>query len=194
MSIEAEIIHCLCLDHFVQKGSAYRFLCPYCQVGRKSKRGKRFTPGEAKGFLYQTNYGWNFKCHRENHCGRHTSFAIFLEENFPDDFLNYVHRRDELGLAGYQTNCPSLKTVLKRLESLPNHPPKTNDPTHAPKPSEPTPEAPIRQSKCSGGETMALIKLPPMRSPQQQAGHQSRINQEIKQRERQRRERSGELC
>jgi len=36
-----------------------------------------------------------------------------------------------------------------------------------------------------------VTKLPPMRSPQQQAGQQSRLNHQVKQRQQQRRLREG---
>jgi hypothetical protein len=183
MSIETELICSLSpnLVHFVEKPWAFRFQCPYCQVGRKSSLGKNFPPSEASGHLYQNGNSWNFRCYREKHCGRRESFTKFLEENFPVEFLAYVRRRDELGITGYQTNCPSLETVLKRKGSLPNHPPKFHDPnrtpSHTPKPSQSTPEAPVRPSDESG---VKITKLPPMKSPSQQAGHQSKLNRQVK--------------
>lgn len=184
MSIETELIRSLSPDlvHSVEKPWAFRFQCPYCQVGRKSSRGKNFTPSEASGHLYQHGNSWNFRCYREKHCGRRESFANFLEENFPDEFLSYVRRRDELGIVGYQTNCPSLETVLKRRGSLPNCPPKFNDPKRAPsytpKPSQSTPEAPARPLVDDGAPK--VIVYPPIRSPAQQAGSQSKLNRQVK--------------
>jgi hypothetical protein len=183
MSIETELIRSLSpnLVHYVEKKTAFQFQCPYCQVGRKSSSGKDFSPSRASGYLYQKGNGWNFVCKRKKYCGRHTSFANFLEENFPEEFLNYVRRRDELGIAGYQTNCPSLETVFKRKGSLPNHPPKFHDPNrtpaHSPTPSQNTPEAPVRPSDES---RVKINKLPSMRSPAQQAGHQSKLNRQVK--------------
>jgi len=193
MTIEEELINSLShkLIHFSQKRNSFKFQCPYCQYGRMNRKGKAFTPSEASGYLYEGKDGWNFKCHREKHCGRGTSFAVFLEENFPSEFLNYVRLREEQGTAGYQTNCPSLATALKRSGTLPNHPPRFHDPSRTQNGLQPPPEAPAKASEV---ELMPKItKLPPMTSPQQQAGHQAAINQLIKQREKRRREISGEL-
>jgi len=43
----------------------------------------------------------------------------------------------------------------------------------------------------SPADAQMVTKLPPMRSPQQQAGHQSRLNRLMKQRQQQRRLRDG---
>jgi hypothetical protein len=196
MSIETELIRSLSPDlvHFVEKKTAFQFQCPYCQVGRKSSSGKNFSPSRASGYLYQKGNSWNFVCKRKKHCGKHVSFANFLEENFPDEFLSYVRRRDELGIVGYQTNCPSLETVLKRRGSLPNHPPKFHEPNrtpnHTPKPSQSTPEAPVRLSEESG---VKITKLEPMRSASQQAGHQSKLNRQVKEYRQRRNRESGDF-
>ena len=196
MNIEENLIHSLShsLLNFSTKKSSYKFQCPYCQYGRKNSKNKPFAPSEASGYLYRGTHGWNFKCHREKHCGRGMSFTTFLEENFPKEFLNYVRLREEHGTSGYQTNCPSLVTALKRQGSLPNHPPKFHDATRPKECSQTPPEAPVRPLKEVEQSTGPKItKLPPMRSPAQQSGHQSKINQLIKQREKRRRDRSGEL-
>jgi hypothetical protein len=122
------------------------------------------------------------------------SFTTFLEENFPKEFLNYVRLREEHGTSGYQTNSPSLVTALKRQSSLPNHPPKFHDPTRLKEWPQTPSEEPVRPLKEVEQLTGPKVtKLPPMRSPAQQSGHQSKINQAIKQREKRRRDRSGEL-
>ena len=196
MSIEKNLIHSLSprLLHFSPRNNSFRFHCPYCQVGQKNSKGKPFSPGDAKGFLYKKNGGWNFKCHRERHCGLGMTFTTFLEQNFPNEFLKYVRLREEHGTSGFQTNCPSLVTALQRQGSLPNHPPKFHDPTRAKDCSQTPPEAPVRPLKEVEQSTGPKItKLPPMRSPAEQYGHQSRINKEIKQRQKRRIERSGEL-
>ena len=125
MSIEENLIHSLShnLLHFSTRNHSYRFQCPYCQVGHLNSKRKAFKPSEAKGFLYQKNGGWNFKCHREKHCGRGMSFTTFLEDNFPNEYLNYVRQREVLGTTGKHTNCPKLETVLKRQGVLPQDPP-----------------------------------------------------------------------
>lgn len=196
MSIEENLIHSLSqrLLHFSTKKSSYKFQCPYCQCGRKNSKNKPFAPSEASGYLYRGTDGWNFKCHREKHCGRGTSFAIFLEENFPNEFLKYVSFREDHGTTGHQTNCPSLVTALKRKDSLPNHPPKFHDPSRIKEWSQTPPEEPVRPlNEVEQSTSPKITKLPAMRSPAQQSGHQARINKEIKQRKKRRREQSGEL-
>jgi hypothetical protein len=195
MSIEENLIYSFShkLLHFSARTHSYRFQCPYCQVGHLNSKRKAFKPSDAKGFLYQKNGGWNFKCHRERHCGRGMSFVVFLEENFPAEFQQYVRLREEMGTTGKHTNCPKLETVLKRQGSLPNHPPMFNDPNRVEKPSQATPEAPVRASEQLGSTEPKVIKLEGVRSPQHQSGLQSSVNHLMKQRERFRRERSGEL-
>ena len=196
MNIEENLIHSIShsLLDFSTKKSSYKFQCPYCQYGRKNSKNKSFAPSEASGYLYRGTRGWNFKCHREKHCGRGMSFTTFLEENFPKEFLNYVRLREEHGTSGYQTNCPSLATTLKRQGSLPNHPPKFHDATRLKECSQTPPGEPVRPlEEVEQSTGPKITKLPPMRSPAQQSGHQSKINQEIKQRKKRRIERSGEL-
>jgi len=197
MNIEENLILSLSnsLPHFSARKNAYRFHCPYCQVNQKNSKGKPFSPSDARGFLYKgANGGWNFKCHREKHCGRGTSFAVFLEENFPNEFLKYVCLREEHGTTGKHTNCPKLSTVLNRRKILPNHPPKFHDPTRAKEAPEPPPEAPpMPLNELEQLTGPKITKLPPMRNPGQQSGHQSKINREMKLRNKRRIERSGEL-
>jgi hypothetical protein len=195
-SIEEEIIDqiSLGLRLFTQQQSAYRFLCPYCQIGSRTSKGKHYAKGDAKGYLYQKGNAWNFKCHKSN-CPTHThesggkSFEKFLVDHFPKHHFEYVRRRDELGLTGYQTNCPSVSTILKQQGVLSqNHPvfsskqqPHTIQQEHPSK----SPTAP------TGVSALKVTKLPPIRSPQQQAGHQSGLNHLVKEREKRRREREG---
>jgi len=97
-----------------------------------------------------------------------------------------VRLRDQLGTTGFQTNCPSLGTVLRKKGMLSSQPPqfhadrKKNDAQHFHSP-------PFPPASSDASTTPKVTKLPPMRSPQQQAGHQSRINQQLKQRHQQRR-------
>jgi hypothetical protein len=166
-----------------QQQSAYRFQCPYCQITGKNSRGKTLAPSDAKGYLYATGNAWNFKCHK---CGEHQSFEKFFEQQFPLLHFEYVRLREQLGTTGFQTNCPSLETLLKkrgmlgnppdfRLERFHQHVQRPVVPPAAPS----TPHAP------------KVIKLPPMRSPQQQAGCQASVNRQMKQREQRRRQRQG---
>jgi len=55
-------------------------------------------------------------------------------------------------------------------------------------------QAPVTAPQMPSAPTGPKVtKLPPMRSPQQQAGHQSRLNHLVKQRQQQCRKRDGEL-
>ncbi len=199
MSIEENLIHGLShkLLHFSTRNHSYRFQCPYCQVGHLNSKRKAFKPSDAKGFLYQKNGGWNFKCHRERHCGRGMSFVVFLEENFPAEFQKYVRQREELGTTGKHTNCPKLETVLKRQGVLPENPPDFSWQGTLPPVQKRLEDAPgVHQCPPvmpNSPTAPKITKLPPMRSPQQQSGCQAKINQVMKQRERKRREQSGEL-
>jgi hypothetical protein len=173
------------LPLFSQQLNAYRFQCPYCQISGKNSKGKTLAPSDAKGYLYATGNAWNFKCHK---CGEHQSFEKFFEQQFPLLHFEYVRLREQLGTTGFQTNCPTLETFLKKRGVLGN-PPEFRPERfhqHVQRPVTP-PAAP------SASTAPKVTKLPPMHSPQQQAGHQSPLNHLIKQREQQRRYRSGEL-
>ncbi len=168
------------LPLFERKTSAYRFQCPYCQSSGKTSKGKDLAPSEAKGYLYPYGNAWNYKCHK---CGAHQSFEKFLEEQVPLIHFEYVRQRDQLGTTGFQTNCPSLETLLKKRGVLGNPPEfRTERFHHCPvmPPAEP-----------SEPHASKVIKLPPMRSPQQQAGHQTRFNYYEKQMRKRRREKEG---
>jgi hypothetical protein len=199
MNIEENLILSLShsLLHFSTKKSSYKFQCPYCQYGRKNSKNKSFAPSEASGYLYRGTHGWNFKCHREKHCGRGMSFTTFLEENFPKHFESYVRLREEMGTTGKYTNCPKLETVLKRQGMLPEGDPDFSWQGTLP-PVERGQQDPPGRHQCppvtpNTPSAPKITKLPPMRSPQQQAGHQAKINQGMKQRAKIRLQQSGEL-
>lgn len=184
------------LKLFSCQQNAYKFLCPYCQTGLRDRKGKPYAKGDAKGYLYQKGNAWNFKCHKSD-CPTHTqksggkSFEKFLADHFPKEHLEYIRRRDELGLTGYQANCPSLKTVLKKQGVLPQHSPTFYKHESADAEQHPPTRPPVPAVTPSVPAAPKVTKLPPMRSPQQQAGQQSRLNHLVKQRQRQRRERQG---
>jgi hypothetical protein len=173
------------LPLFERKVNAHRFQCPYCQASGRNSRGKILAPSDAKGYFYPVGNAWNFKCHK---CGEHQSFEKFLESQFPLLHFDYVCQREQLGTTGYQTNCSSLETVLKKRGMIENAPVFRSDQfqQQLERPISP-PAAP------STSDSPKITKLLPMRSPQQQAGCQSQINHRIKLRDRQRRKRSGEL-
>ena len=107
------------LPLFSKQSNAFRFQCPYCQSSGKDSKGRALSPSGAKGFLYPNGNAWNFKCHK---CGEHQAFEKFLESLFPLLHFEYVRQRDQLGTTGFQTNCPSLETLLKKRGVLGNPP------------------------------------------------------------------------
>jgi predicted RNA-binding Zn-ribbon protein involved in translation (DUF1610 family) len=181
-SIDEIFIECIsaALPLFERKLNAHRFQCPYCQSSGKNGRGKTLAPSDAKGYLYPVGKAWNFKCHK---CGEHQSFEKFLEAHFPLLHFEYVRLRDQLGTTGFQTNCPSLETLLKKRGMLGNPPEFRPERFHQQ----------VQRPKTAPSAPLApkITKLPPMRSPQQQAGHQTRFNHYEKQMRNRRREQEG---
>jgi hypothetical protein len=170
------------LPLFEKKTVAYRFQCPYCQSSGKTSKGKDLAPSEAKGNLYPVGNTWNFRCPK---CEKRQSFEKFLEAQVPLLHFEYVRLRDQLGTTGFQTNCPNLETLLKKRgvlgDGIPDFRPVQ---LH---------ERPVRRTAPvaapSAPPSPKVTKLPPMRSPQQQAGCQSRLNHQVKQRQQRRRQR-----
>jgi len=192
MSLEESFINSISfsLPHFTRTQKGWKFQCPYCQHGLKDHKGRHYGPGRVKGYLVSKDNSIKFRCFL---CNEHKEFASFLRDHFPKEFLEYVRQREALGLTGFQTNCPSLKTVLKQQGVLPEHPPafnnlQTEDPKQHP-PARPSVAAATSSVPAPTGPK--VTKLPPMRSPQQQAGQQSRLNHQVKQRQQQRRLREG---
>ena len=184
------------LGFFKDTRNGFKFSCPYCQQGSKDHKGRPMTLGRVKGSLYQVSgrNDWKYRCFR---CGEHKSFHHFLEDHFPKHFEAYVRQRDALGTTGKHTNCPKLETVLKRQGMLPEGDPDFSWQGTLPPVQKRLEDAsgvhqrpPVMPNTPTAPK---ITKLPPMRSPQQQAGHQAKINQVIKKREQRRREQSGEL-
>lgn len=169
------------LPLFEKKTVAYRFQCPYCQSSGKDKKGKPLAPSEARGYIYPIGNAWNYKCHK---CDTRQSFEKFLKSQYPLLHVSYVRLRDQLGTTGFQTNCPSLDTLLKQQGVLSTHPPVFLPKEHQQRPQQAPTAAPKMRTAPAGAK---VTKLPPMRSPQQQAGSQSRLNHLMKQRQQQRR-------
>lgn len=171
------------LPLFSKQLNAYRFRCPYCQISGKNSKGKTLAPSDAKGYLYATGNAWNYKCHK---CGIHQSFEKFFEQQFPLLHFEYVRVREQLGTTGFQTNCPTLETLLKKRGMLGNppefRPERFHQQVQRPMTAPPAPSATLASK---------ITKLPPMRSSQQQAGCQASLNRQMKQREQRRRERQG---
>lgn len=198
MTIEQSIIQGISysLGFFSRTQNGYKFQCPYCQHGSKDHKGRQMTLGRVKGSLYQVSgrNDWKYRCFR---CGEHKAFHNFLEDHFPKHFEAYIRQRDALGTTGKHTNCPTLETVLRRQGMLPQGDPDFSWQGTLPPIQERLQGAPgVHQqppmmSNWPSGPK--ITKLPPIKNPQQQAGCQAKINQVMKQREKRRREQSGEL-
>ena len=169
------------LPLFERKTNAHRFQCPYCQSIGQDSKGKPLSPSGARGYLYPVGNAWNFKCHK---CGERQSFEKFLEAQFPLLHFEYVRLRDQLGTTGFQTNCPSLETLLKKRGMIGNPPDFRPERFH-----QQVQHPVVPPAAPSAPHAPKVTKLPPMRSPQQQAGHQSGLNHLMKQRQKRRRER-----
>jgi len=177
------------LPLYSEQSNAHRFLCPYCQSSGRDKKGKLYAPSEAKGFLYTVDNAWNFKCHK---CSAGHSFEKFLEIFYPLLQFEYVRLRDQLGTTGFQTNCPSLETLLRKQGMLSFDPLVFGSPRQHQQPQH-LPQAPVARPTPAPAPTAPKVtKLPPMRSPQQQAGHQSHLNHLVKQRQQRRRREPGD--
>jgi len=172
----------LSLPFFTKTTNGYKFQCPYCQHGFVDKKGKPYSVGKVKGGLYLKNNGLKFNCFL---CGTHKEFYYFLSDHFAPLHLEYLRQRDSLGLTGYQTNCPALETVLKQDGVFRDHPPRFLTPLV-------TESQSLNQKHPVIADSPNYTRLPRL-SPQQQAGCQSSLNHLIKEREKRRRERSGEL-
>jgi predicted RNA-binding Zn-ribbon protein involved in translation (DUF1610 family) len=166
---------------------AHRFACPYCQSNGIDRKGKRIPAYKVTGFLYRyadTN-AWNFKCHK---CGEHHAFEKFLEQQFPLLHFEYVCLREQLGTTGFQTNCPSLETLLRKRGMLSGQPPDFR-----PERFHQHVQRPVTKPAAPSAPTAPKVtKLPPMRSPQQQAGCQASLNRQMKQREKRKRREAGD--
>jgi len=184
MTLEESILSqvALSLPFFTKTTNGYKFQCPYCQHGCVDNKGKPYSVGKVKGSLFLKNNSLKFKCFL---CGTHKEFYYFLVDHFAPLHLQYIRQRDSLGLTGYQTNCPALETVLKQHGVLSDHSPRFSSP-------------PVRESQSMNQNHPVIADSPnytrlPRLSPQQQAGCQSSLNHLIKERQKRRRERSGEL-
>ena len=155
--------------------SSIRFQCPYCQFGNNISSGK------CKGYLYEINGDWNFKCYK---CSTGKSLSNFLKEHFPEHYLQYVIERDRAGLTGWGSNCPKLETALKNKGFLSSPPQFGKDGDDSMNNTSDSSDRSGGGQKAPGCDKAPRItKLPPMRSPQQQAGQQAHLNHLIKQRQ-----------
>jgi len=158
-----------------QKSHSIRLQCPYCQSGNK------ISPGKCKGYLYEINGDWNFKCHK---CSTGKSLGNFLKDHFSEHYLQYVIERDRAGLTGWGSNCPKLETTLKDKGFLSSPPQFGKDGDDSLSNSSDSSDRSGGGQKAPGcDKTPRITKLPPMCSPQQQAGQQAHLNHLIKQRQ-----------
>ena len=177
------------LCNYRDKGRVHQLRCPYCQSSGKGKKGKRITDATATGYFYRKNDCLNFKCHR---CGTGKQFHNFLKDHFPSTYLDYVKERETLGTTGKGSNCPTFANALKVTGTIHFVPPNFDaEPEQIASNEEKTDLTLTKESVCE--LTPKYQILPPVRSPQQQAGYQSEHNRLIKQKHERARRRRGDL-
>ena len=177
------------LFNYREKVTTYQLRCPYCQSSGKSKKGKPITDSTASGYFYSKNGCLNFKCHK---CGTGKQFHNFLKDHFPSTYLDYVKEREVLGTTGKGSNCPTFANALKATETIRFEPPNFDTESKQAASGEVKSDLPLtEESGC--GTPPRIQKLPPIRSPQQQAGCQANLNRLVKQKQERARRRRGDL-
>ena len=177
------------LYNFRDKGSTYQLRCPYCQSTGRTKKGKRITDATAKGYFYSKNGCLNFKCHK---CGTGRQFHNFLKDHFPSTYLDYVKERELHATTGKGHNCPTFANALKTTGTIQVQPPNFDAAPDVEDKNQIEPaQTPSAETGC--GSPPKIQKLPPMRSPQQQAGCQANINRLVKQKQERARRQRGDL-
>jgi len=107
------------LSKFSQKKKGlYNFRCPYCGDSQKHKN-------KARGYFFEVKNDLVFKCHN---CSVGRSFGVFLKENFPHVYDEYVMEKYKSGQTGkgryvanpdVNFNKPSFKKKTKiNLDSI----------------------------------------------------------------------------
>ena len=141
------------------KGSTWSFACPYCseQETKDWKRNKK----TACLIWNSVQNSWKFACQR---CGKKTNFFHALHDLDPLLGAQYQREREQAGTTGWGHDCPSLHLIeddcaasqmlpIRPIEALEHH---------------------------QNSSSVSPMHLTPMRSPQQQAGHQSHLNNLVK--------------
>ena len=174
-------------------GEVHQFCCPYCQSSGIDKKGKKISPSGSKGYFYPEKGATNFKCHT---CGTGEQFHNFLRDHFPNEFIAYVKEREQRGTTGKGHNCPTLTNALESIGGAMFKKPvfrkqETNQEPDTAKEEKEEASPPQQDQGC--GNPPKVQKLPPMKSPQQQAGCQAHINHLIKQKHERARRRRGDL-
>ncbi len=169
MTIEERFIHKIegGLANFNKTSTGYKFQCPSCQHGSRDSKGRPYSLGRLKGNFYHHNRSVKFRCFS---CGTHQEFFNFLEQWFPPLHLEYQQQRDALGLTGFQTNCPSLKTTLKKQKILNSIPPRFN-----------ANQKPPTVPQGHGNQQSPMKQVLQPVTPQQQAGLGSALDQQHRQ-------------
>ena len=182
------------LPNFKHNHNSYQFRCPYCQMGSHHRSGRPWKNSDFRAYFYKAHNVTNFKCHK---CSKHTQFHVFLKDHFPAEFMEYVRERELMGTTGFQTNCPTLDNALLGTAKIkfekPDFSSRKEEQRSQPTNSESTQTPQKSSSSESCGNTPNKQVLPPMRSPQQQAGHQARLNRLVKEKQDRDRQRRGEL-
>jgi len=171
------------LPFFSEQLNAYRFQCPYCQLGSKDHKGRPMTASRCKGFFYSNGNALNYKCHR---CGVGKQFHTFLQDHFPSTFLEYVAERDGLGLTGKGTNAPTFSNAALRVAGRVTGPSAEADEGMESERQETIGSGDgdaggsNQNSKISAPPQPLITKLPRL-TPQQQAGCSARLAHKVKQ-------------
>ena len=93
------------LSKFSQKKKGlYNFRCPYCGDSQKHKN-------KARGYLFEVKNDLVFKCHN---CSVGRSFGVFLKENFPHVYDEYVMEKYKQGQTGKGRYVASPKVTFDK--------------------------------------------------------------------------------
>ena len=169
----------------------YKFQCPYCQRGARHKSGRAWKDRDCASYFYEREGALNFSCHK---CGTKRQFHNFLKDHFPNQFIAYVKEREQRGTTGKGHNCPTLTNALESIGGAMFAKPdfRKQQTKQEPK-TEKAEKASLPQPDQGCGNPPKFQKLEGMKSPEQQAGCQSRMNHLIKQKRERERKRRGDL-
>ena len=192
MNLERKYVHLISgrLQNYRFNGNVHQLRCPYCQLSDRDSKGRSITDAKAKGYFYEKNGTLNFKCHK---CGTGKQFHNFLKDHFSSEFIAYVKERERVGTTGKGHNCPTLANALESIGALKFEKPVFNEQETRQDANSPMQEVPPPIQKEVCGNPPKIQILPPMKSPQQQAGCQGRINLLIKQKHERERKRRGDF-
>lgn len=153
-------------------GSTWSFPCPYCSI-QETKEWKR-NKKTACLIWNQTQNSWKFACQR---CGKKTNFFHALHDLNPLIGSRYQQERDQAGTTGWGHDCPSTSSQ-QHLRTKTQAMPEVLQEVHK-----------IHHTQSSSPTPIQLPRL----TPQQQAGHQSRLNRQVKQHQQRKRREAGDF-